>query len=40
LGLSLAAMATNNIPTGFNIYTGTLYEKDQAAVYDKLLSGK
>jgi simple sugar transport system substrate-binding protein len=40
LGLSLAAMATNNIPTGFNIYTGTLYEKNQAAVYDKLLSGK
>ncbi|CDX12653.1 ABC transporter binding protein [Mesorhizobium plurifarium] len=40
LGLSLALMATNGIPTGFNVYTGTLYEKDQAAMYDKLLSAK
>jgi simple sugar transport system substrate-binding protein len=40
LALSLATMATDNIPPGFNIITGTLYEKELAAVYDKVLSGK
>ncbi len=25
---------------GFNVITGALYEKDTAAVYDKILSGK
>lgn len=40
LALSLAAMATDGIPPGFNVYTGALYEKDTAAVYDKVLSGK
>jgi simple sugar transport system substrate-binding protein len=40
LALSLATMATDNIPPGFNIITGTLYEKELAAVYDQVLSGK
>jgi simple sugar transport system substrate-binding protein len=40
LALSLATMATDGIPPGFNIITGTLYEKELAAVYDKVLSGK
>ncbi len=40
LALSLAAMATDGIPPGFNILTGTLYGKDRAAVYDKVLSAK
>jgi simple sugar transport system substrate-binding protein len=40
LALSLAAMATDGIPPGFDIITGALYEKDTAAVYDKVLSGK
>ena len=39
MALSLAVMATDNIPPGFNIITGTLYGKDLAAVYDKILSG-
>ena len=40
MALSLAAMASNGIPPGFNIITGALYGKDTAAVYDKLLSSK
>ncbi len=40
MALSLAAMASDGIPPGFNIITGKLYEKDRAAVYDKILSGK
>ena len=40
LALSLASMATDGIPPGFNILTGTLYEKELAAVYDKVLSQK
>jgi simple sugar transport system substrate-binding protein len=40
LALSLAAMATDGIPPGFNIITGALYQKDTAAIYDKVLSGK
>jgi simple sugar transport system substrate-binding protein len=40
VGLSLAAMAASGIPPGFNVITGTLYEKDRAQVYDKILAGK
>ena len=40
LALSLAAMATDGIPPGFNIITGALYGKDTAGIYDKVLSGK
>jgi simple sugar transport system substrate-binding protein len=40
LALSLAMMATDGIPPGFNIITGALYEKETAPIYDKVLSGK
>jgi simple sugar transport system substrate-binding protein len=40
LALSLALMATDGIPPGFDIITGALYEKDTAEVYAKVLSGK
>jgi simple sugar transport system substrate-binding protein len=40
VALSLAAMAASGIPPGFNVTTGTLYEKSNAALYDKILSGK
>jgi len=40
LALSLAAMASDGTPTGFNIITGALYGKDTAGVYAKVLSGK
>jgi simple sugar transport system substrate-binding protein len=40
VALSLAAMAASGIPPGFNVTTGTLYEKDQAQLYDDILSGK
>jgi simple sugar transport system substrate-binding protein len=40
VALSLAAMAASGIPPGFNVTTGTLYEKNNAALYDKILSGK
>jgi len=40
VALSLAAMAASGIPPGFNVTTGTLYEKDKAKLYDKILSGK
>lgn len=40
MALSLAAMASNGIPPGFNIITGALYGKDTAGVYDKILSSK
>jgi len=33
-------MASGGIPPGFNVITGALYEKDKAAIYDKILSGK
>jgi simple sugar transport system substrate-binding protein len=39
LALSLANMATDGVPPGFDIHVGTLYEKDRAPVYDKILSG-
>ncbi len=40
MALSLAAMASNGIPPGFNIITGALYGKETAGVYDKILSSK
>ena len=40
LALSLANMASNGIPIGFDIHVGALYEKDKAPIYDKVLSGK
>lgn len=40
LALSLAAMEASNIPVGFNITTGALYEKDTAPIYDAILSGE
>jgi len=40
VALSLAAMASGGVPPGFNVITGALYEKDTAAVYDKILSAK
>jgi len=40
LALSLAAMATDGIPPGFNVITGALYGKDTAPIYAKVLSGK
>jgi simple sugar transport system substrate-binding protein len=33
-------MATDGIPPGFDIITGSLYEKDTAEVYAKVLGGK
>jgi simple sugar transport system substrate-binding protein len=40
IALSLANMESGGVPAGFNVITGALYEKDTAAVYDKILSGK
>jgi simple sugar transport system substrate-binding protein len=40
LALSLANMAADGIPPGFDIHVGTLYNKDTAKVYDKIMSGK
>ena len=40
VALSLAAMAAGGTPTGFDVLTGALYEKDTAQVYDDVLSGK
>ncbi len=40
VALSLASMAASGIPPGFNVVTGTLYEKNTAAAYDKILSAK
>ena len=40
IALSLAAMAASGTPTGFDVITGALYEKDTAQVYDDVLSGK
>ncbi|MBV8143010.1 MAG: hypothetical protein JOZ60_13310 [Verrucomicrobia bacterium] len=37
LALSLAAMADRGIPPGFDINVGTLYEKDKAATYLKIM---
>lgn len=40
MALSLASMASGGIPPGFDIITGALYQKDTAAIYDKILSAK
>jgi simple sugar transport system substrate-binding protein len=40
MALSMAAMAASKIPPGFNVITGALYEKDNAEIYEKILSGK
>jgi simple sugar transport system substrate-binding protein len=39
IGLSMAAMAASHIPPGFDVNVGTLYEKDKAAIYLKILQG-
>ena len=39
LALSMAAMAASGIPPGFDIRVGTLYEKDKAATYLKIMQG-
>jgi simple sugar transport system substrate-binding protein len=39
LALSLAAMAADGIPPGFDISVGTLYEKDKAGSYLKIMQG-
>jgi hypothetical protein len=35
----MAALAAGGIPLGFDIGVGTLYEKDKAATYLKILQG-
>lgn len=40
IALSLAAMASSGIPPGFNVITGALYDKANAAAYEKILSAK
>jgi len=39
MALSMAALAADGIPLGFDISVGTLYEKDKAATYLKILQG-
>jgi len=39
LALSMAAMAASGIPPGFDIHVGTLYEKEKAATYLKIMQG-
>jgi len=40
MGLSMAAMAADGIPPGFDIIVGTLYEKDKAPTYLKIMQAK
>jgi simple sugar transport system substrate-binding protein len=40
VSLSLAAMAAAGVPPGFNVYVGTLYEKDNAKLYHDIMGGK
>lgn len=40
LGLSMAAMAASGIQPGFDVIVGTLYEKDLAANYLKIMTAK
>jgi len=40
IGLSMAAMAASKIPPGFNVYVGTLYEKDNAQIYHDIMGAK
>ena len=39
IGLSIADMAADGIPPGFDVIVGALYEADTAQVYDDILSG-
>ena len=39
LALSMASMAASGIPPGFDINVGTLYEKDKAGTYLKIMQG-
>ena len=39
MALSMAALAAGGIPLGFDISVGTLYEKNKAATYLKILQG-
>jgi simple sugar transport system substrate-binding protein len=39
MALSMASMAASGIPPGFDITVGTLYEKDKAATYLKVMQG-
>ena len=39
IALSIAAMAAGGIPPGFDVSVGTLYEKDKAANYLKIMQG-
>lgn len=40
MALSLALMASSGIPPGFDIATGTLYEKDKAQIYLNIMQGQ
>ena len=40
LALTLANMATGGVPPGFNINVGTLYTKENAMNFDKIMAGK
>lgn len=40
IGLSMAAMAAAGIPPGFDVYVGTLYEKDTAQLYHDIMGAK
>jgi len=40
LALTLANLATDGVPPGFDIHVGALYEKNAASLYDKVMSGK
>ena len=40
VSLSLAAMAAAKVPPGFNVYVGTLYEKDTAKIYHDIMGAK
>jgi simple sugar transport system substrate-binding protein len=35
----MASMAASGIPPGFDITVGTLYEKDKAPIYLKVMQG-
>jgi simple sugar transport system substrate-binding protein len=39
LALSLASMTASGIPPGFDVSVGTLYEKDKAGTYLKIMQG-
>src|SRR5260370_6009265 len=39
MALSMASMAVSGIPPGFDITVGTLYEKEKAPIYLKVMHG-